>query len=109
MKTSITRTSAMLIMFIALLTISSNSIFAQSPLKMSYQAVVRNSSNQLVTYQAVGMQISILQNSNTGTAVYVETINTSTNANGLVTVEIGTGTVITGNLAGIDWSKGTYL
>ena len=109
MKTSITRTSAMLIMFIALLTISSNSIFAQSPLKMSYQAVVRNSSNLLVANQAVGMQISILQNSNTGTAVYVETINTSTNANGLVTVEIGTGTVITGNLAGIDWSKGTYF
>ena len=39
--------------------------FAQSPEKMSYQAVVRNTSNSLVTNQAVGMQISILQGSTT--------------------------------------------
>jgi hypothetical protein len=44
---------------------------AQAPKKMSYQAVIRNGSNQLVTNQAVGMKISILQSSATGTAVYV--------------------------------------
>jgi hypothetical protein len=38
------------------------------------------------------MQISILQGSASGTAVYVETQEPTTNANGLVSIEIGTGT-----------------
>ena len=46
------------------------SLFAQSPQKMSYQAVIRNSSNALVTNTQVGMQISILQGSASGTVVY---------------------------------------
>ncbi|MBP7103287.1 MAG: hypothetical protein KBA86_08555, partial [Bacteroidales bacterium] len=61
---------------------------------MSYQAVIRNSSNALVTNTQVGMQISILQGSASGTAVYVETQKPTTNANGLVSIEIGGGTVV---------------
>ena len=56
-------------------------VFAQSPGKMSYQAVVRNSDDQLVTDKQVGMQISILQGSATGTSVYAETQTPITNAN----------------------------
>ena len=44
-------------------------MFAQAPQKMSYQAVIRNNSNALVTNSEVGMQISILQTSASGTAV----------------------------------------
>ena len=85
------------------------SVFAQSPQKMSYQAVIRNSSDQLITSHAVGMQISILQGSAEGTPVYVETQTPTTNANGLVTIEIGGGTIVTGTFAGIDWSTGVYF
>ena len=42
------------------------SLWAQSPEKMSYQAVVRDGNNALVTSTAVGMQISILQGSSSG-------------------------------------------
>ena len=49
--------------------ILSSQLFAQAPNKMSYQAVIRNSSNNLVTTKSIGMQISILQGSATGTAV----------------------------------------
>jgi uncharacterized protein (TIGR02145 family) len=87
----------------------SSSIIAQSPQKMSYQAVIRNSSDQLVTNHAVGMRVSILQGSETGTPVYVETQTTASNLNGLVTIEIGGGTPVTGTFAGIDWSTGTYF
>jgi hypothetical protein len=83
--------------------------FAQVPQKMSYQCVVRNASGVLVTNQAIGMRIGILQGSATGAAVYVETHTQTTNANGLVTIEIGGGTPVTGTFSGIDWSTGTYF
>lgn len=89
-----------------LLTIS---VFAQAPQKMSYQAVIRNNKNALITSTPVGMKISILQSSSNGTAVYVETQTPSTNANGLVSLQIGTGTAITGAFAGINWATGPYF
>ena len=84
-------------------------LFAQAPQKMSYQAVVRNASNNLVVSQAVGMKISILQGSATGTAVYTETQNATSNTNGLVSLEIGGGTVVTGTFATINWANGPYF
>ncbi len=83
--------------------------FAQSPEKMSYQAVVRDGSDALVANQAVGMQISILQTTVSGTAVYVETQTPTTNVNGLVTLKIGTGTVVSGDFTTIDWSADSYF
>ncbi|GAB4291250.1 MAG: hypothetical protein Kow0068_16550 [Marinilabiliales bacterium] len=83
-------------------------VFAQSPDKMSYQAVVRDTSDNLATDQAIGMQISILQGATDGTAMYVERHFPTTNANGLVTLEIGTGTVISGDFTTIDWANGPY-
>lgn len=80
--------------------------WAQSPEKMSYQAVIRDAGDNLVTNQTVGMQISILQGSITGTAVYVETQTPATNANGLISVEIGNGTVLSGDFTTIDWENG---
>jgi hypothetical protein len=81
---------------------------AQAPQKMSYQAVIRNSSNALVASSPVGMQISIIQGSPTGTVVYSETQTPSTNANGLATLEIGTGVVVSGAFASINWANGPY-
>jgi hypothetical protein len=83
--------------------------FSQAPQKMSYQAVIRNSTNALVTNSAVSMRISILQGSATGNAVYVETQFGNTNANGLFTTEIGGGSVVFGNFSTIDWATGPYF
>ena len=82
--------------------------WAQSPEKMSYQAVVRDVSDALVQSQAVGMQISILQGSASGTAVYSETQTATTNVNGLVSIEIGAGTT-SDDFTTIDWATGTYF
>jgi hypothetical protein len=84
-------------------------LFAQAPQKMSYQAVIRNANNTLVTSTAVGMKISILQGSSTGTVVYSETQVPNTNANGLVSLEIGTGTPVIGSFAAINWATGPYF
>jgi hypothetical protein len=83
--------------------------FAQAPEKMSYQAVIRDAGNALLSNQSVGMQISILESSSSGIAVYVETQTASTNANGLVSIEIGAGTVVSGSFNLIDWSTGMYF
>ena len=86
------------------------SLFAQSPQKISYQAVIRDAGNHLVISTQVGMQISILQGSESGTAVYIETQTPSTNENGLVTIKIGEGTQVSvGAFADINWSVGPYF
>jgi hypothetical protein len=84
-------------------------VFAQAPNKMSYQAVIRNSSNALVTNQIVGMRISILQGTPTGVAAYIESQTPTTNSNGLASVEIGSGSVISGTFSTIDWANGPYF
>jgi hypothetical protein len=84
------------------------SILAQTPEKMSYQLVLRDASNTLLTNQEVGIQISILQTTNTGSAVYIETQTATTNINGLVSLEIGSGTS-SYDFSAIDWSAGPFF
>jgi hypothetical protein len=86
-----------------------SSIWAQVPQKMSYQAVIRNSSNVLVSNTTVGVKISVVQGTATGTAVYVETHSTSTNANALVSLQIGGGSVLSGSFVAINWANGPYF
>jgi uncharacterized protein (TIGR02145 family) len=92
-------------------TITTLSVFAQTPHKMSYQTVIRDSEGRLVVSRDIGMRISILQGSAMGTAVYTETRTPVSNANGLVTFEIGgNGTnSVTGAFSAIDWSDGPYF
>lgn len=81
---------------------------SQAPEKMSYQAVMRNGSGQLLANQAIAVKVSILQGSPAGAAVYSERLTGNTNANGLISLEIGTGTVLTGTFSTIDWPAGSY-
>ncbi len=84
---------------------------AQAPEKMSFQAVIRDAGDQLVTNQEVGLRVSILQSSIDGTVVYQEIYNPNpeTNNNGLLTIEIGGGVPLTGTFSDIDWSAGPYF
>ncbi|MGG7552338.1 beta strand repeat-containing protein [Chryseobacterium arthrosphaerae] len=81
---------------------------SQAPEKMSYQAVIRNGSGQLLSNQSIAVRVSILQGSPAGAEIYAERLTGNTNANGLVSLEIGTGTVITGTFASINWPVGSY-
>ncbi len=86
-------------------------VWAQSPQKMSYQAVVRNNDNSLVINRSVGLKISILQGTENVNTVYSELFNPNpeTNANGLLTLEIGGGIPVSGTFSEIDWSKGPFF
>lgn len=94
---------------LALMILSVFQLYAQAPQKMSYQAVIHNASNALVTNTSIGMKISILQGSATGAVVYAETQNVTSNINGLVSLEIGTGTVVSGSFATISWANGPFF
>ncbi|KFF73906.1 hypothetical protein HX13_15220 [Chryseobacterium sp. P1-3] len=81
---------------------------AQVPEKMSYQAIIRNGSGQLLNNQSIAVKATILQGSPAGTEVYSERLTGNTNANGLITLEIGSGTVLSGTFATINWPSGNY-
>jgi hypothetical protein len=84
------------------------SIIAQTPQNFSFQTVIRNSSNQLLANQQVGIKISVLQGSETGIVVYSERHTPNTNTNGLATLSIGSGTILNGSFQNINWSSGSY-
>jgi len=96
-------------LLIAAVFLSAASIMAQAPAKMSYQATIRNSSDFLVSNSTIGMRISILEGSASGTTVYAEIQVPTSNANGLVSIEIGEGTVESGDFSAIDWANGPYF
>ncbi len=97
------------IVFISATILMSVCLFAQAPNKMSYQAVIRNNSNTLLSNQMVGMRISILKTTASGAPVYVETQSPTTNDNGLATIEIGGGNIVLGDFSTIDWANGPYF
>ena len=82
---------------------------AQSPEKMSYQAVIRDANGAVLKNQSVSIQFSVLQTSISGTSVYQEDHKLTTNSNGLVSVYMGTGTVSSGDFSTIDWAEGPYF
>jgi len=93
MKNKFTKIRLVLIIALAHFLINS-SIFAQAPQKMSYQAIIRKSNDSLLVLSQVGMRISLVQGSPTGTVVFSETQTVTTNANGLVSLQIGMGTAV---------------
>lgn len=82
--------------------IALSTAFGQTPEKMSYQAVIRNSNDVLVANTPIRMQISILQATVDGTVVYSEIQTPTTNLNGLISIEIG----IEAGFNSIDWANG---
>ena len=80
-------------------------LYAQTPKGFNYQAVVRNSAGQLMANRMVSVRISILQGSPSGTAVYHQTDNVTTNANGLFSLVVGENSADFDN---INWSHGPY-
>lgn len=82
--------------------------FGQAPEGFKYQAVVRDANSLILANQSVGIQLTIQQGSIGGTAVYTETFSATSNAFGLINLEIGSGTT-TDDFSLIDWANGPYF
>jgi len=83
-------------------------VLAQAPQGISHQAVIRNAANELVSNAPIGIQVSILQGSAQGIAVYTETHIPISNANGLISFVIGQGNGVD-DFSAIDWAAGPYF
>lgn len=81
---------------------------AQETQGFSYQAVVRTSDGNLIRNMRISMKVWILSGGYDGESVYVEKHYTTTDANGLATVEIGRGES-SDDWSAIDWSHGTFF
>ena len=107
-KSRYTSVKKLILSLVAIATISLSSL-GQAPEGFKYQAVVRDAGNLILNNQAVGMRMTIQQGSIGGTTIYQETFTPTTNGYGLVNLEIGSGTVMSGTFATIDWSNGPYF
>ncbi len=97
-------TSLTIVMLLSLCT-----AIAQVPSAFNYQAVVRNSSGELITNQNVSFKISILEDSDSGTAVYSETHAATTNNYGLANLKVGDGTIESGTFNPADWGTSPHF
>lgn len=84
-------------------------LLAQAPSKFNYQAVVRNTTGNALPNQSVKFKFSILSGSINGTPVYAETNLVSTNAAGLVNINVGSGSVVSGNISTVDWTSNLFF
>lgn len=81
-------------------------VWAQVPQTLTYQAVVRDANGRLICNSNVGVQLSIVQGAEDGTAVYTDRQTVHTNANGLFTMLIGSEE---NSIGGINWAAGPYF
>jgi uncharacterized protein (TIGR02145 family) len=110
MKAIAKKISAQFLLPFYFLLLTSETVFAQTiPQRFSYQSIIRNPGGQALASQPIAMKISLLQGSETGAVVYSETHTATTNASGLVTLQVGGGTVVSGSMNSIDWSAGPYF
>ncbi len=82
--------------------------YSQTPNGFSYQAVVRNTSNQIMLNQNVGIRLSILKTSASGNIIFSESHTVSTNQFGMVNLFVGDGSLISGNFSTINWGNDLY-
>lgn len=100
----------LLLTLMLLLTAASLSFAQTTPQGFNYQSVIRNASGDPIVNQTVSLVFTIRNGSATGTLVYYEKHNTSTNEFGLVNLIVGRGTPLLGDFTSINWAGGAkYL
>ncbi len=89
------------ISFVVIFLMTQMLVFAQVPEQFSYQAIVRNSNGELIRSSEVGIRISILQGSESGTELAPNEFTQKTNANGLLSLMV--------DVRDLDWALGPFF
>ncbi|MCC7029221.1 MAG: hypothetical protein IT257_02875, partial [Chitinophagaceae bacterium] len=82
------------------------SVFAQAPHLFNYQGIARDAAGNPLSHQKISLRISILSSAEALEPEYSEIQTVATNEFGLYTLQIGNGTVVTGNIKLISWETG---
>jgi len=83
--------------------------FSQSPQKINFQSIIRNNLGEVQSNKSVSLKISILSGSISGSSVYSETHTKTTDASGLISLQIGNGTTLSGVFANIAWGNTSHF
>ncbi|MFK5878292.1 MAG: hypothetical protein QM478_02215 [Flavobacteriaceae bacterium] len=74
----------------------------------NYKAIIKDGSGNLITNDLIVVQFSILQGA-AQTNVYQETHTPSTDADGMIIINIGEGTTSSGDFSTINWGADTHF
>lgn len=82
-----------------------NNTRGQVPQAIPYQAAAMYANGQSLINKSIMVKFSILDSSATGTNLYTETHNTTTNSLGIFNLNIGSGIAISGNFGALNWGS----
>lgn len=97
---------------LGLIILFSGITFAQEAQKnfINYQGVARNSSNELMTDEALTIGVALKFGAANGVPMYEESHAVTTDANGVFSLLIGNGSPVNGNYNTLPWgSSGTFI
>ena len=83
-------------------------LYAQVPQAFEFQGIARDVSGNVLVSGSIGLRLSIISGSPQGTLEYQESQSTTTSPFGLFTVQIGSGTVVSGSFSSIAWAVGAH-
>lgn len=92
-----------------LLFIFTQQAFGQAPGAFSYQAVARDDNGTIISNESIVLDIEIVRDAPDGDSVYKESFSLTTTSTGLISVSVGTGSVLSGNFDSINWASGNYF
>ncbi|MBL4642315.1 MAG: hypothetical protein JKY44_01865 [Flavobacteriaceae bacterium] len=95
--------NVLLKVFFLLITVG---LYAQQGI--NYKAVIKDAGGAVLSMQAITVQFQILQGASQ-TNVYQETHTTTTDANGIISINIGKGTPNSGDFTTVDWGVETFF
>ena len=94
------------ILLAGLMLVVTNNAKAQVPQGMNYQAIARDASGNPILNGNICFRFTIHSGSGSGPIQYQETDSVTSNNFGLVTVQVGMGTIVQGIFSAIPWSAG---
>jgi microcystin-dependent protein len=92
-------------LFVSMLLFATLFAIAQVPNQFKYQAALRDANGNIIANQQKNIEIDILEGSAEGSSVFNELHTTTTSANGIINLNIGS----IASLSGINWSENTYF
>ena len=82
---------------------------AQAPEKINFQSIIRDKDGVIWSNKSVSLKIGILEGGANGTISYLESHNKTTDFSGLLSLQIGTGNILSGSFHQINWGNAPHF